>query len=180
MPLDVSPEPQGFEFGFKLADFTISDVIWNLFDPGQQLSRAPATLALDLGGTARLLSDMFDPTALAGSDNPAELTSLDIRTLLVDMIGARLSGTGSFSFDSTDTSTFDGVPRPEGALDLRLDGANALLDTLVTMGLLPQEQAMGARMMMGLFGVPQEGDAITSKIEVNAEGHVLANGQRLQ
>ena len=39
---------------------------------------------------------------------------------------------------------------------------------------------MGARMMMGLFAVPGEGeDTLKSKIEVNDEGHVLANGQRL-
>ena len=93
---------------------------------------------------------------------------------------ARLSGAGSFTFDNTDMVTFNGVPRPEGALDLRLEGANALLDKLVAMGLLPQEQAMGARMMMGLFGVPEGDDTLTSKIEVNAEGHLLANGQRLQ
>lgn len=40
---------------------------------------------------------------------------------------------------------------------------------------------MGARMMMGLFAVPGEGeDTLNSKIEVNGEGHVLANGQRIR
>jgi hypothetical protein len=55
------------------------------------------------------------------------------------------------------------------------------LDKLVLMGLLPEEQAMGARMMMGLFAVPGGAeDTLTSKIEINDEGHVLANGQRIQ
>jgi hypothetical protein len=180
MPLAQSQEPQGFAFGFKLGDFTISDTIWGLFDPTGQLPRDPATLELDLAGTARVLADIFDPMAMTGSTAPGEINSLDIRTVLVDMIGARLSGSGAFTFDNSDMVSFDGMPRPEGSLDLRLEGANALLDKLVGMGLLPQEQAMGARMMMGLFGVPQGDDTLTSKIEVNAEGHVLANGQRLQ
>ncbi len=180
MPIVESQDPQDFAFGFKLGDFTISDAIWGLFDPAGQLPRDPATLELDLAGTARVLADIFDPMAMAGTTAPGEINSLDIKTVLVDMIGARLSGSGGFTFDNSDMVTFDGVPRPEGSLDLRLEGANALLDKLVGMGILPQEQAMGARMMMGMFGVPQGDDTLTSKIEVNAEGHVLANGQRLQ
>jgi hypothetical protein len=39
---------------------------------------------------------------------------------------------------------------------------------------------MGARMMMGLFAVPAGDDVLTSVIEVNEQGHVLANGQRLK
>jgi hypothetical protein len=180
IPLAVSEEPQSFAFGFKFGEFTVSDVLWSLFDPGAQLPRDPATLELDLTGTAKVQTDIFDPMAMAGNEAPGEINSLNINTLLVDLVGARLIGSGAFSFDNTDTTTFDGMPRPEGALDLRLEGANKLIDTLVGMGLLPQEQAMGARMMMGLFGVPQGDDTLTSKIEVNAEGHVLANGQRLQ
>ena len=49
------------------------------------------------------------------------------------------------------------------------------------MGLLPEDQAMGARMMMGLLAVPGEApDTLNSKIEINEQGHVLANGQRIQ
>ena len=73
------------------------------------------------------------------------------------------------------------LPAPEGEADLKLVGGNGLLDKLVEMGLVPEDQAMGARMMMGLFAVPGEGeDTLTSKIVVNEEGHVLANGQRLK
>ena len=61
-----------------------------------------------------------------------------------------------------DLTTFDGMPRPEGALDLELTGGNTLLDTLVAMGLLPEEQAMGARMMLGLFARPGAGPGFSS------------------
>jgi len=36
------------------------------------------------------------------------------------------------------------------------------------------------RMMMGMFATPTGDDELTSKIEVNDEGHLIANGQRLQ
>ena len=55
------------------------------------------------------------------------------------------------------------------------------MDKLVAMGLLPQDQAMGARMMLGLFARPGEGeDTLVSKIEVSGDGAISANGQRLQ
>jgi hypothetical protein len=40
---------------------------------------------------------------------------------------------------------------------------------------------MGARMMMGVFTVagPSE-DELNSRLEVNEDGHVFANGQRLR
>ena len=73
------------------------------------------------------------------------------------------------------------APALVGALDLSLVGGVALLDKLVAMGLVPQDQAMGARMMMGLFTVPGEGeDSLTSRIEFTEEGGILANGQQIK
>jgi hypothetical protein len=95
--------------------------------------------------------------------------------------GAEVTGKGAFTFDNSDTTTFPGVPLPTGQLDLKLVGANGLLDKLVQMGLLPADQAMGARMMMGLFAKTVEGsdDTLTSTLEFKDKGF-FANGQRLQ
>jgi len=62
-----------------------------------------------------------------------------------------------------------------------LTGGNTLLDTLVDMGLVPSEQAMGARMMLGVVARPGDGeDTLVSEIEVNEEGQIFANGQRIK
>ena len=80
-----------------------------------------------------------------------------------------------------DLQTFGGMPKPTGAIDLKLVGGNGLLDKLVAMGFVPEAQAMQARLMLGLFAVPGEApDTLTSRLEVNEQGHVLANGQRIQ
>jgi hypothetical protein len=77
--------------------------------------------------------------------------------------------------------TWGGMPAPDGSVDLKLAGGNGLIDKLVTMGLLPQEQAMGARRMMGLFARPGDGpDNLVSKIEVKKEGSIFANGQQIK
>lgn len=156
-----------------------------MIDPGKALPRDPATIAIDVTGKAKMLFDFFDPEQMvaveSGEAMPAELNALTLNNLLVSIAGAKLSGTGDFTFDNSDLTTFDGMPKPTGGIDLALNGGNGLMDKLVQMGLLPQEQAMAARMMMGLFARPGEGeDSLTSKIEINEEGHILANGQRIQ
>ena len=185
MPLQKSPESQDFGLSVSLADFTMSDVIWGLFDPTAQLPRDPATLLVDLSGKAKVLFDFLDPAQAAVLEQsgaaPGELNALRLNELKLNAAGAELTGFGDFTFDNSDMVTFDGVPRPLGGLDLTLVGGNGLLDKLVAMGLVPDDQAMGARMMMGLFAVPGDApDTLNSRIEVNPEGHVLANGQRIR
>lgn len=181
MPVTPDDEPQDFALGIKLGDFVMSDMIWAMFDPAGQLPRDPATLAVDLTGTATLDTPLMDPEAMESPEAPGELRTLTIADLVLRLAGAELTGMGDFAFDNSDTTTFDGIPRPEGAVNLRLVGGNRLLDTLIAMGLVQQEQATGVRMMMGLFAVPAEGeDTLTSRIEINEQGHVLANGQRLR
>ena len=185
MPLQKSTEEQDFGIAVTLSELSMSDVIWSLFDPTSQLPRDPATLVVDLSGKAKVLFDFLDPAQAAVLEEadavPGELNAVTINKIELDAVGARLTGAGDFVFDNNDLATFDGMPRPEGAIDLSLVGANGLIDKLVGMGLLPEDQAMGARMMMGLFAVPGEGeDTLNSKIEVNEEGHVLANGQRIR
>lgn len=185
MPMLKGDEPQDFAFGTAFEGFQMSDTLWGLFDPTSQLPRDPATVIFDLTGTAKVLFDFLDPAQAAVLEQsgaaPGELNSVDLKNLTVDAVGARLTGSGAFTFDNSDTQTFGGMPRPNGSVDLQLQGGNGLIDKLSGMGLLPQEQAMGARMMLGIFARPGEGeDSLVSKIEINEQGHVLANGQRLQ
>lgn len=185
IPVRKSDAEQDFAMAVTLEQFQMADGIWGMFDPGSQLPRDPANLVVDLSGKAKVLINYLDPLQAAALESagaaPAELNSLNIKQILLELVGAKVAGSGSFSFDNTDLQTFDGLPRPEGALDVTVEGANALIDNLIAMGLLPEEQAMGARMMMGLFAVPGETpDTLSSKIEINAQGHVLANGQRIQ
>lgn len=182
-PVAQTEEPTDFALGLTLEELALSDTIWGLIDPAGQLPRDPATLVLDLSGTGRLTEDLTDSdgTAATAGAFPGELNTVAINALQLALAGAELVGDGAFTFDNTDLSTFPGMPKPTGAVDLQLTGGSQLLDTLVAMGILPQEQAMGARMMLGLFARPGDGpDTLTSRIEINEEGQVLANGQRLR
>jgi len=184
-PVSKSEEPRDFAASFKLSDFTMSEMLWAMFDPGQELPREPATLVLDIAGKARLLVDLLDPEQIETMEEsdaaPGELNALTLNDLTLRLAGAELTGEGDFTFDNDDLESFDGMPAPQGTLDLKLVGGNSLLDKLIAIGILPEEQASGMRMMMGLFARPGEAeDELISTIEVNAEGQVLANGQRIK
>lgn len=181
MPTAQSDAAHPFGYRFALTDFAISDEIWAMGDPAGSLPRDPATLIIDISGMARVLADFLaEDTGFEPDEVPAELDSLSINTIQVSAVGAEVTADGAFTFDNTDLDTFDGLPRPEGEVNVGITGANTLIDTLIDMGLLPAEQATMGRMMMGMFTQPSGDDALTSKIEINAEGHVLANGQRIQ
>jgi len=186
MPFMASETPQPFTFLMDMAGLEVVEDIWGLLDPAAILPRDPADLVVDVTGNVETLIDLFDVEAMTKmattETSPFQIEDVTISSLVLSLAGAKLTGTGAFSFDNADMETFPGIPAPTGALDLELRGGNGLLDNLVAMGLLPEEQAMGARMMTGLFAKPGDGDdSLTSKIEVDgATGAISANGQRLQ
>lgn len=183
LPVAKSDTPQDFALKIGLTEFAMSDVIWGMFDPAGQLPRDPANILLDLGGKVKLLVDWMDPEQAGAMafGAPGELQAVNLNTLLLDAAGARLEGDGAVTFDGSGPAMVPGLGSPVGAINLALAGGNGLLDKLVSMGLLPQDQAMGARMMMGLFAVPGDGpDTLKSKIEFTQDGQILANGQRIR
>ncbi|NDV99089.1 DUF2125 domain-containing protein [Salipiger sp. PrR002] len=185
LPLAKSDTPQDLALGLTLGGLTVSDQIWGIFDPGGSLPRDPATLAFDITGKATPLVSIFDPADLAQLEGeetaPAELNALSLNSLTLEVAGAKITGEGDFTFHNEDTESYGGMPRPEGAVNFTLAGANGLIDKLIAMGLLSQQDAMGARMMLGMFTVAgSEPDTMTSTIEVDADGHLLANGQRIR
>ena len=183
MPVTASEEPAPFSYTLSLTDVVVSEEIWSMGDPAAVLPRDPVSVALDVSGMAKLFFDIMDPEqaeALEFAEVPGELISLAINSIRLAGVGAEITATGDFTFDNTDLETFDGLPRPAGEINVGITGANSLIDNLIAMGLLPQEQATMGRMFMGMFTQPAGNDALTSKIEINDQGHILANGQRIQ
>lgn len=185
LPVAAAETPQDMALGVTLGGFTMSDMLWNIFDPARVLPRDPATVSFDLVGTATPFVNMFDPVAMAMLEQsgglPGEINTLTLRDLQVEALGARLSGSGDFTFDNSDPVTFEGMPAPEGAVSLNLTGGNALIERLIAMGVLSRDGAMGARMMLSMFSVPGKGvDSLQSDIVVKGDGQVLANGQRIR
>lgn len=181
-PVSKSDAPEDFAFLMKLVDLTISNEVWDMVDPGKQLPRDPISVVLDASGKAKLSVDLMDETAMAGlTAAPGELHALDINALQVKAAGAEITGTGALSFDNSDMTTYSGMPAPTGKVDLKATGVNGLMDKLTAMGLVPEDQIMSARMMLGMFAkvVDGEPDTMTSGLEFK-DKHFFVNGMQLQ
>ena len=183
-PLSQEDGPQDFRLNLAFEGLTLDESLWAMFDPAQALPRDPATLALGFDGKTKLSMDMLDIAGWQGlnkGERPISLEALTLTELDISAAGTRLTGTGDFTFNNDDLATYGGFPAPSGVADFQLSGANALIDTLISMGVIADSDAMGARMMMGMLAVPGEGeDTLNSKIEITEDGKILANGQRLK
>jgi hypothetical protein len=184
IPLAQTEAPTDWALGINLTDLALNDEVWGLFDPQALLPRDPATVVMALSGTATLFADLTDPAQMAaieqGGTPPGQVDSVSIDDLNISVAGAQVTGTGAFTLDNSDLTTFPGVPRPEGTAEFQINGLNALIDNLVNLGLVPQEQVMGLRMGLSLFATPVGEDQLQSRIEATADGQLLVNGQRLQ
>ena len=181
-PVGKSEEISDVKLNINLLDLAISDSLWSLFDPGAILPRDAATVQLDIAGKGRALFDFLDPTQTALIDNadmPFEMESLSLNQLKIALAGALVTGAGDFTFDNTDLTTFNGAPRPAGDAKIEVSGLNGLMDNLVEMGIVPEDQIMGGRMMLGMVARTVGDDQLETTVEINDEGHVIVNGQRM-
>lgn len=182
LPLNASDDVQDFRVATTLDGITMGDTIWALLDPAGRLPRDPANVSFDITGLGTNGLDLLDFAALStlAGPPPVQVDEVTIENLNIAAVGAEISAKGAMTFDWTDFQTLPGMPRPEGAITINLNGANALMDTLADMGFIPAEELLVPRMMMGMFATPVGDDMLESVVEMNAEGHLLANGQRLQ
>jgi hypothetical protein len=183
-PLSKSDTPQDFQIVAALRGLTVDDVIWSIFDGAKTIPRDPASIAVDVSGKVQVLDNIMDPTTLATIDNPNQPpmlpVSFKVNELLASFGGALLTGDGTFKFDFTNPKAAGGVPLPVGELNLNLTGGLGLLDKLSAIRLVPKDAAMGIQAMLGVLARPVGDDAFKSKIEVTADGSVLANGQQIR
>ena len=181
MPVMSTEEAGDYLYQVSLKNLVLSDEAWAMFDPTGALERGPADMDIDVGGTAKL--DVLDLMAARDDGEPAaatpELLTMDIRSLGLKLAGAALSGSGAFTFDNSMVA-MGGPPMPIGTASVRLEGGNKLIEGLIAMGVLTEEDAGGARMMMAMFGKMAGDDVLTSDIEAKAGGSIFVNGQQIQ
>jgi Uncharacterized protein conserved in bacteria (DUF2125) len=180
-PVAKGDAPAPFTFLMKMVDFTLPPEVWGMVDPTGQLPQDPATLVIDTTGMVRLLADFNAEPAAGEIPPPPEVSAVSIEEIRLKMVGAELTGSGDLTLDNTDLTTFNGMPAPTGVLNFTVTGANGLLDKLTAMGVVPEDQIMGVRMMMGVFAKPAEdgSDSLTSEVEFKDKG-LFVNGQQLQ
>lgn len=184
IPVARGEAPQPFNFAYALQGLTFGDGLWNLFDPQNQLPRDPASLSVDLSGDVVLNQNLFDvappsvqtdANGMPVAENPLVPDTLTVNRVALDAVGAKADLTGTLEFG-------DNPDQPVGRLNGTFEGINGLMDKVVAMGLVPEQQAMGMRMMLAMFAQPDQDnpDRLTTEIEFREGGRIFANGQQIR
>ncbi len=183
VPVSGRDSPQDFDLRINAEGLRMGAGLWALFDPAKAIPRDPATFGIDLSGTVLNRVDLLDFRQFMGDVSrlpEPELLSLTLSRFIMTGAGTETTGSGAFTFDNSDMESFDGLPRPEGRADFEASGIEGLIETLVSMGVMTQDDAFGARMGLGMVTDMVGDDSYRSEVEINAEGHVIVNGQRLR
>jgi len=174
MPLDNVEDVKAATIQMKMDGLDLDPNIWAMFDAKGVLPRDKANLEIDLSANlkwAQKLADMNMGSAMG--QLPISVTDAEITAVNLTALGAELKTNGAFDINS---KAFP--PTANGTVDVSLKGANGLLTKLSEAGLLPVQNAMAAKGMMGLF-FKQGGegsDHLTSQIVVSPDGSISANG----
>ena len=185
LPLINKDKPQNFGVRLGISDLLIAQDLWGLFDPSNRLSNGPINAKIFLSGKANLFENLTELSTDFYEENyssqiPLEVEEIHLEKLDLSIMGTSLRGQGKLTLDNEDLITYDGYPKPVGSAEFVLSGVNALVDKFINSGFIDPDTGMGARMMLSMFAIPTGDDELTSKIEFNSLGQVLANGQRLR
>ena len=185
VPILKQMQSQNFGLRLGFSDLQIAQDLWELLDPNNNLKNGPINAKIAFSGKAKLLENLIEVRPDIYEDNnlnpiPFEVDEMFLEKLDLSLMGTSLQGEGSVFLDNEDLTTFAGFPKPVGSFEFVLSGINGLVDKLISSGFIDSDTGMGARMMLSMFTIPTGEDELSSKIEFNSLGHILANGQRLR
>jgi hypothetical protein len=177
IPVTSGDAASDFAYVTKISQLSVNEEAWAMVDPGGALAHDPADLSIDVTGKAKVDFMGMMVADEAGTMPPMPAPEvLNINDVSLKLAGAALAASGAFTFDNS-----AGLPVPLGEANVTLTGGNALIDGLIATGVITEEDAMGARMAMGMFMAPgADADTLTSKIEAKAGNEIYVNGQRIQ
>ena len=174
MPLLASDEAQPYDFTLSMLDVVLDEGLWNMVDPAGILPRDPGAIIVDVSGDVVLNQDA--DAAGVVEDMTGEVQTVEINTVRLEMAEAKAVASGLLSLTEVAGETL-----PVGELGVTITGFNRLLERLVQAGILPQEQAMGTRMMLGMFAKPGAGaDELISNIRFTEDGRIFVNEQQVR
>jgi len=180
MPLERSGAPEPFHLLARLVDLGLGEEIWAMLDGAGMLPHDPATLILDTEGTVTLLEDLAEAGEALDGALPLLINKVTLNEMVLQALGARVTGEGALAFDNEDMPGFPNMPHAEGSLQLAGQGVIGLMDKLMTMGVMTGEEALGLRMMMGAFArVDPVKDEIATTLDFR-DGQLHANGNKVQ
>ncbi|MCC5974597.1 MAG: DUF2125 domain-containing protein [Rubellimicrobium sp.] len=184
IPLARSPEPQELKFALALDDLSLSPATWDLFDDRAALGRDAMSLEMQLALGMQLDADLLDFRTLMdlgpGDVPPVALTRIGLDHFNFQGLGLDIKVSGDFDLPPDFLDIFGSQGLPVGSGRMEMSGFDRLLDTLSASGVLPRAEVSGLRIGLAAISRADGPDRVVSELEINEDGHVILNGQRVQ
>jgi hypothetical protein len=166
MPMAPSEKPDAMALGLELHEAVADERVWAQIDPNNALPRGPASLTVELSGTARVTEriDKLSP----GAEPPFEIATLVLDEVSAEALGASLNATGQIEI-------LQPVGVPLGEIQVGVTGLAELVRVLGRAGMLAPEMQTMAEAIMDVYLRPAGEDAWTALIEFTRDG-ALVNG----
>lgn len=172
MPLDNVNAVKPAQIKMALTGLDLDPMIWSMIDPKGVLPKDKANLEIDVSGEAKWAQKIaeIDTTSLA-TGMPVQFENAKITAFNLNALGATVEASGAFDIDSNKFP-----PSASGQADIAIKGADALMTKLTEAGILPAQNAMMAKGMMGVFFQSRGLDELFSQIVIGPDGSISANG----
>ena len=131
--------PQHLSLSLDVREADLDEALWNQLDPAAAFPRRIARISLDAEADAVLPGPLDDPVTWWR----AVWQDATVKTLRMEGVGVELDATAQ-------GSVIDGTP--EGTATVTLGGLDGFISNAVKAGLMPQQQAMIYRLMLGSMG----------------------------
>ncbi len=177
VPTANSDTFQPASVNMALRNMAVPESLLSIIDASGVIPRDPLNFIVDISANVKSNVDWTNPDAAFDSGNPAdigEIQDISINQVLITAGGAEVTAEGNATIDNS-----MGFPFPTGAVTVTAKGVQGLVNGMVSLGLLPSDQAGMAMGMMMAFARPGAGaDEFISDIEFSPQG-VTANGTPL-
>ncbi len=166
-------------FGTNLTNLTISNNLWDMFDPDQIIPRDP--IGYEFSSTIDVLLNAI-PEDLQDLETVIE----DVTKSLVMTVekafftgaGMTIEATGDTSIDFETLDSITGMPLMSAGYHIDMKGVTDFIGSLLELDLIEADMAFGARTIVGMIGIRQpEGDHFVSDVTVNSNGEITVNGK---
>ena len=184
VPLIAKPDPQKSVVQMGVEGLRLAPPLWAQVDPGKLLRRDPIDFALDLEADLDWQLNALDWEAWSTIEDPEELpidiNSITLTKFVLRALGAEVLAEANALIDLSDFETFDGFPKVEGEATVTMRGIDALIAQLDRAGIIVETDFDTAQFGLGMFTREIGPDERRITAEINSDGHIFANGERVR
>lgn len=163
----------------NIDNLLLSSSFWDLFDPEITIPRDPISSVMDVTGELLMDPDNLDVENLEeASTGVFKTLHVTLNQYLLSGAGVRIEVTGEADMDMDGINLDFDEPKMSASMHIDLQGGFDLIGKLLELDIIPADIAFGARTIIGMVGIREDGDDhFVSDVSIDENGDLTVNGK---